>query len=252
VRFLVDEDFNNNLIRGLLRRNPGTDLVRVQDLGLRGANDEAVMGPGRVEGQVVLTRAVATLIARAYERVRTGQPMPGVIAVSQGAAGGAGHREPSARTGPTRCGISRCADAAAPTALPMCRYCAVSGGKRTALDGIRWSRTGSAFAHVSEPMQGKIAFRIEVSETSSREFDSRQLHGSCSRRALTYEISPGRLHNISKKSAAPTLVEQLDRPSPGRRRQVNVPQRRRHVLVTGALLDGLGRTLLSERLTSPP
>ena len=26
MRFLVDEDFNNNLIRGLLRRNPGTDL----------------------------------------------------------------------------------------------------------------------------------------------------------------------------------------------------------------------------------
>ena len=23
MRFLVDEDFNNNLIRGLLRRNPG-------------------------------------------------------------------------------------------------------------------------------------------------------------------------------------------------------------------------------------
>ncbi len=51
--------------------------------------------------------------------------------------------------------------------LPMCRYCAVSGGKRTELGGIRWNRTGSTFADGSEPMQGKIAFRIEVSETSS-------------------------------------------------------------------------------------
>jgi hypothetical protein len=33
-RFLVDEDFNNDLVRGLLRRCPGTDLVRVQDIGL--------------------------------------------------------------------------------------------------------------------------------------------------------------------------------------------------------------------------
>lgn len=67
---------------------------------------------------------------------------------------------------------------AAPWSFPMCRYCAVSGGKRTELGGIRWSRTGSIIARVSEPMQGKIAFRIEVSETASREFDSRQLHST--------------------------------------------------------------------------
>jgi hypothetical protein len=83
VRFLVDEDFNNNLVRGVLRRNPGTDLVRVQDLGLRGATDEEVLVRAASEGRVVLTHDVATLIARAYERVRAGQPMPGVIAVSQ-------------------------------------------------------------------------------------------------------------------------------------------------------------------------
>jgi hypothetical protein len=70
VRFLVDEDFNNNLVRGLLRRNPGTDLVRVQDLGLRGAPDEAVLVRAASEGRVVLTHDVATLIACAYERVR--------------------------------------------------------------------------------------------------------------------------------------------------------------------------------------
>jgi hypothetical protein len=53
VRFLVDQDFNNNLVRGLLRRNPGTDLVRVQDLGLRGATDEAVLVRAASEGRVV-------------------------------------------------------------------------------------------------------------------------------------------------------------------------------------------------------
>ena len=83
MRFLVDEDFNNNLVRGLLRRNPGTDLVRVQDLGLRGAPDEAVLVRAASEGRVVLTHDVATLIACAYERVRARLPMPGVIAVSQ-------------------------------------------------------------------------------------------------------------------------------------------------------------------------
>jgi hypothetical protein len=83
IRFLADEDFNNDLVRGLLRRCPGTDLVRVQDLGLRGATDDAVLARAALEGRVVLTHDLATLIACAYERVRGGQPMPGIIAVAQ-------------------------------------------------------------------------------------------------------------------------------------------------------------------------
>lgn len=57
--------------------------MRVRDVGLRGATDEAVLVRAASEGRVVLTHDVATLIARAYERVRARQPMPGVIAVSQ-------------------------------------------------------------------------------------------------------------------------------------------------------------------------
>jgi predicted nuclease of predicted toxin-antitoxin system len=83
IRFLVDEDFNNDLVRGLLRRSPAADLLRVQDLDLRGATDDLVLARAASEGRVVLTHDVSTLIAHAYERVRAGQPMPGVIAVSQ-------------------------------------------------------------------------------------------------------------------------------------------------------------------------
>jgi predicted nuclease of predicted toxin-antitoxin system len=57
VKFLVDEDFNHDLVRGLLRRSPGTDLVRVQDLGLRGSTDDAVLARAASEGRVVLTSA---------------------------------------------------------------------------------------------------------------------------------------------------------------------------------------------------
>jgi hypothetical protein len=83
IRFLSDEDFNNDLVRGLMRRFPEADLVRVQDLGLRGAPDDTVLARAASEGRVVLTHDVSTLVAHAYERVRAGQPMPGVIAVSQ-------------------------------------------------------------------------------------------------------------------------------------------------------------------------
>jgi len=44
---------------------------------------EAVLVWAALEGRVVLTHDVATLIARAYERVGAGQPMLGVIADSQ-------------------------------------------------------------------------------------------------------------------------------------------------------------------------
>jgi hypothetical protein len=40
IRLLSDENFNNDLVRGLLRRSPQTDLVRVQDIGLCRAASE--------------------------------------------------------------------------------------------------------------------------------------------------------------------------------------------------------------------
>jgi hypothetical protein len=34
LRFAADENFNNDIVRGVRRRNPGVDIVRVQDDGL--------------------------------------------------------------------------------------------------------------------------------------------------------------------------------------------------------------------------
>jgi hypothetical protein len=47
LRLLGDENFNNDIVRGLLLRDPTVDLVRVQDVGLMRAADPAVLaGPG--------------------------------------------------------------------------------------------------------------------------------------------------------------------------------------------------------------
>ena len=56
----ADENFNGNIVRGLFRRQPALDLVRLQDVGLAVADDPY-----------------------AYERVQEGQPMPGVFEVSK-------------------------------------------------------------------------------------------------------------------------------------------------------------------------
>jgi hypothetical protein len=37
LRYLADENFNNNIVRGLLRRQPDLDIIRVQDADLSGA-----------------------------------------------------------------------------------------------------------------------------------------------------------------------------------------------------------------------
>lgn len=81
LRLAADENLNNDLIRGLRRRNPEIDLVRVQDVGLSGADDPSVLAWAAEEGRVLLTHDVTTLTDYAYVRVNIGHPMPGVIAV---------------------------------------------------------------------------------------------------------------------------------------------------------------------------
>jgi hypothetical protein len=39
IRFVIDEDFDNDILRGVLRKMPDLDIVRVQDVGLLGASD---------------------------------------------------------------------------------------------------------------------------------------------------------------------------------------------------------------------
>jgi hypothetical protein len=89
TRFLADEDFNNDIVRGLLRRVAGVDVVRVQDIGLRGATDDAVLAGAAEAGRVLLTHDSSTLIARAFARVQRGERMPGVIVVLQSLGVGA-------------------------------------------------------------------------------------------------------------------------------------------------------------------
>ena len=70
-------------MRGLWRRKPELDIVRIQDVGLSGADDPTVLEWAAREGRVLLTHDVTTMTRYAYERVRADQPMPGVFEVSR-------------------------------------------------------------------------------------------------------------------------------------------------------------------------
>ena len=82
-RLAADENFNNNIVRGLLIRRPDLDIVRIQDVGLAGASDPDVLSWTAAEGRVLFTHDVSTITKFAYERVRAGLAMPGVFEVSR-------------------------------------------------------------------------------------------------------------------------------------------------------------------------
>jgi hypothetical protein len=89
MRFLADEDFNNDILRGLRRRDIPADVIRVQDTLAPGADDATVLAVAAADKRILLTHDLSTLVALAFVRVRAGEAMPGVIAVPQAMAVGA-------------------------------------------------------------------------------------------------------------------------------------------------------------------
>ncbi len=84
LKLLADENFDNTVVRGLLRRLPNIDIIRVQDTEFCGANDPTVLAWAAQENRVLLTHDMATITRYAYERIAKSQLMPGVIEVVAG------------------------------------------------------------------------------------------------------------------------------------------------------------------------
>jgi predicted nuclease of predicted toxin-antitoxin system len=61
VRLLTDENFNGAILRGLVRRLPELDIVRVQDVGLIHTDDPDILEWAANQRRILLTHDVATL-----------------------------------------------------------------------------------------------------------------------------------------------------------------------------------------------
>ena len=81
--FAADENFNYDIVRGLLRRKPNLNIVLVQEEGLSGEDDPTILEWAAREGRILLTHDVSTITRHAYERIRAGKVMPGVFEVSR-------------------------------------------------------------------------------------------------------------------------------------------------------------------------
>ena|SRR6266513_1634279 len=81
LALLIDENFNQRILRGLRRSVPHLDYEIVQNIGLKGLPDPGVLTQAAADARILVTHDLKTVPKYAYERVRAGQPMPGVIGV---------------------------------------------------------------------------------------------------------------------------------------------------------------------------
>ena len=86
MKFLADENFDNRIVRGLLRRQPDLDIIRVQDLEIAGADDPTLLAWAAQAGRILLTHDERTIPHYVYERLAAGQTIAGVIIASDSLA----------------------------------------------------------------------------------------------------------------------------------------------------------------------
>ena len=86
IKLAADENFNGKILRGMRRRSPEIDIVRVQDSPVFEADDPSVLAWAAQENRVLLTHDIRTMSTFALDRIENGLPMPGLFQVSQTAA----------------------------------------------------------------------------------------------------------------------------------------------------------------------
>ncbi len=82
LKLAADENFNNNILRGLIRKNSDLDIILLQDAGLSGVSDPVVLEWAAQENRILLTHDVATITKYAFERLASGKSFPGVFEAS--------------------------------------------------------------------------------------------------------------------------------------------------------------------------
>jgi hypothetical protein len=81
LRLLIDENFNQRILRGLRLCLPPLDYVVVQETDMQGLQDAPLLQEAAVVQRVLVTHDLKTVPRQAYARIAAGAPMPGIIAV---------------------------------------------------------------------------------------------------------------------------------------------------------------------------
>jgi len=85
-RFLADNDLNEQIIRGVIRREQLVEFTRVRDAGLGAAPDSKVLEYAASRGLIVVSHDVNTMPSAAFARLDSNDPMAGLFLARQTAA----------------------------------------------------------------------------------------------------------------------------------------------------------------------
>ena len=88
LRLLIDENLDQRILRAVKLEIPGIEYIVVQETTLKGLRDPLVLAWAAENQRILVTHDVNTMPRYAYERVRAGQPMPGVIVIPEDLAVG--------------------------------------------------------------------------------------------------------------------------------------------------------------------
>lgn len=87
MKYVLDEHINPAIVRGLLRANPNLEVVQVSQQ-FSGMADPELIEWATINGYVLVTRDVNTLVGFAYERIAQGIHTEGVFVLRQDASFG--------------------------------------------------------------------------------------------------------------------------------------------------------------------
>jgi hypothetical protein len=84
-RFLADEDFRNEIVRAVVRREPTIDFTTVQALGMSGTPDDQLLQFAWENNRVVVSHDANTMTAEAIRRINDGRQIAGLFIAPQDA-----------------------------------------------------------------------------------------------------------------------------------------------------------------------
>ena len=81
LRLLIDENFNNRILRGLKSRLPELDFVTVRQVGLAGFADPLLLKWAVQNDRTILTHDAKTMRPDAVQLLQRGETIAGLIVV---------------------------------------------------------------------------------------------------------------------------------------------------------------------------
>jgi predicted nuclease of predicted toxin-antitoxin system len=84
-RYLADHDLSDILVRGVLRKEPAIEFVRAREVELQEASDNDVLAFAAQNRLIVVSHDMNTMAKTGFARLRAGEPLAGLLLVSQDA-----------------------------------------------------------------------------------------------------------------------------------------------------------------------